>query len=175
MKTPGGGGKGPGMPKSQASYKAPRKPEQKPIPRSSERPVRKPEYRPEPKPEQKPVSRPQEQPVRKAEYTPEPKPERKPEQKPPRKPEDKYRFQKQRKPPRSQGEPGGDPGTGRRISFMERLRNMQQSSGRAPEAPDAGAESTRGSGGRRRSCCLGCAVYALALPLVTAVLSMLFL
>ncbi len=129
MKTPGGGGKNPGMQKSPAPMKSPQKPVQKPA--------------------QKPVQRTAEKPA----YTPSPKPQQKPQQKPPRK-----EFEK----------PQRDPGTKRHIAMLDRFKNRQGAQQADAPADSTGAGSTEpsGSGGRRRSCCLGCTIYALAAPLL---------
>jgi outer membrane biosynthesis protein TonB len=124
MKSPGGGGKNPGI------QKQPMKPQQKPARPTQEKPA----YSPSPK----------------QQYREAQKPARKPEMKPDRKPE---RSPQDRK----------------RIAMLDRLKNRQ---GTAPVSqPGATGETTApASSGGRRSCCLGCTVYAMALPVALAAL-----
>lgn len=110
------------------------------------------------KPQQKPARPTQEKPA----YTPSPKQEYREAQKPARKPE----MKPDRKPERGSEDR-------KRIAMLDRLKNRQ---GTAPVSqPGATGETTApASSGGRRSCCLGCAVYALATPLlaVTALLAL---
>lgn len=125
MKSPGGGGKNPGI------QKQPMKPQQKPA-----RPMQeKPAYSPSPK----------------QQYREAQKPERKPEMKPDRKPE---RSPQDRK----------------RIAMLDRLKNRQGRSQQNLDADAAESTTTATPGNGRRSCCLGCTVYAMALPVALAAL-----
>lgn len=133
VKTPGGG-KSPGMQKSQGSFKSPQKPQQKPVNKMQDKPA----YKPSPKPE----------------HRPEQKPFRKPEQKPPRKPE-------------------RDPGAKKRIALFDMLKNRQgtQQADNTTDISGEGSTTTASTSGGRRSCCLGCAVYALAVPMAAVLLA----
>jgi hypothetical protein len=130
MKSPGGGGKNPGI------QKQPMKPQQKPA-----RPT-----------QQKPA------------YTPSPKQEYRETQKPARKPE----MKPERKPER-------DAGDRKRIAMLDRLKNRQGRSQQDLDADSAESATTATPGNGRRSCCLGCAVYALAAPFIAAGLLMVLL
>ncbi len=122
MKSPGGGGKNPGI------QKQPMKPQQKPSRPTQEKPA----------------------------YTPSPKQQYREAQKPARKPE----MKPDRKPERS-------PEDRKRIAMLDRLKNRQ---GTAPvsQTGATGETTAPAASGGRRSCCLGCTVYALALPLIAA-------
>lgn len=111
------------------------------------------------KPQQKPARPMQEKPA----YTPSPKEQYREAQKPERKPE----MKPDRKPER-------DAGDRKRISMLDRLKNRQ---GTAPVSQTDAADETAApaTSGGRRSCCLGCTVYALALPAIAAGLLMVLL
>lgn len=118
---------------------APKRPVQSPGPS-------KPAARPQPKSPQRPPA--------KAPSRPQQKPERRPERKP------------ERTPPRK---PGMSPGEKQRPSMLERLRQSRQSqphptTGSAVTGQESTGSSGGSQGGRRRFCCLGCAVYALVVP-----------
>ena len=123
MKSPGGGGKNPGI------QKQPMKPQQKPSRPTQEKPA----YSPSPK----------------QQYREAQKPARKPEMKPDRKPE---RSSSDRK----------------HTALLDRLKNRQGRSQQNLDADAAESTTTAAPGNGRRSCCLGCTVYALALPVIVA-------
>ncbi|MFO7626206.1 MAG: hypothetical protein R6V62_02975 [Candidatus Fermentibacteraceae bacterium] len=110
------------------------------------------------KPQQKPARPMQEKPA----YSPSPKQQYRDAQKPERKPEMKF----DRKPER-------DAGDRKRIAMLDRLKNRQGRSQQNLDADAAESTTTATPGNGRRSCCLGCTVYALAVPLVAVVVSLL--
>ncbi len=103
------------------------------------------------KPQQKPSRPTQEKPA----YSPSPKQQYREAQKPERKPEMKF----ERKPERS-------PEDRKRIALLDRLKNRQGRSQQNLDADSAESTTTETPGNGRRSCCLGCTVYALALPVL---------
>ncbi len=137
MKTPDGGGKKPGMQKSGGFFKQPRKPEEK------VRPVHE-----------------------KPDYTPAPKPQHQGEQSL----KDQYRkehYRQEQKPMYKAGEqplqkPQRDADHKKRLALLDRFKNRQGQS--EADISSAESSSTASTGGGRRSCCLGCAVYAMTVP-----------
>lgn len=111
------------------------------------------------KPQQKPARPVQQKPERpvnqKPAYTPSPKQEYREAQKPARKPE----MKQDRKPER-------DSDDRKRIAMLDRLKNRQRAVPQDQPVAAGDTAAPASTGGRRRSCCLGCTVYALAAPLI---------